>query len=47
MLHLLDGPKHLRANIFAAYNTLQVTPCANAGFLFKPSLERFGERVAI
>jgi hypothetical protein len=42
-----DGPKHLRPDIFAAFDALQVAPGPDACFLPKPSFECFGKHAAI
>jgi hypothetical protein len=46
MLHVLDGPKHLRPDIFAAFDALQVAPGPDA-FFGKPTFEFLGKRAAV
>src|SRR5215472_8465417 len=47
MLYTFDCAKHLRSNIFATFDALQVAPGSDASFVFKPFFEFLGEHAAI
>jgi hypothetical protein len=47
VLDPLNCAKHLRPDVLAAFDALQIAPGFDFGFVFEPSFKHLGERAAV